>query len=108
MKNSEATLRIQGKIISIRGQVAEVEFPEAKPRLRDVIVLVDDPSTQMELYAASIRNTYYCVVLSPTSRITRGARVINKGSSVTIPAGKEVLGRVLDAFGNPIHTKGVI
>ena len=108
MKNSEATLRIQGKIISIRGQVAEVEFPEAKPRLRDVIVLVDDPSTQMELYAASIRNTYYCVVLSPTSRITRGARVINRGSSVTIPAGKEVLGRVIDAFGNPIDSKGII
>src|SRR3989344_2934611 len=98
MKNSQATTHIQGKIISIRGQVAEVEFPESKPRMRDVIVLADDPSTQMELYAASIRNTYYCVVLSSVSRIMRGARVINKGSSVTIPAGKEVLGRVIDAY----------
>ncbi len=108
MKKTQATLDIQGKIISIRGQVAEVEFPESKPRMRDVIVLADDPSVQMELYAASIRNTYYCVVLSSVSRITRGARVINKGASVTIPAGKEVLGRVIDAFGNPIDSKGLI
>ena len=76
--------------------------------MRDVVVLVDDPSSQMELYAASIRNTYYCMVLTSVSRIVRGARVINKGTSVTIPAGKEILGRVIDAFGNPIDSKGII
>ncbi|TSC73265.1 MAG: F-type H+-transporting ATPase subunit beta [Parcubacteria group bacterium Gr01-1014_70] len=98
----------QGKIISIRGQVVEIEFPESKPRIRDVIVLVNDPSVQMEAYAASIHNTYYCVVLSSSSRIMRGARVVNTGASITIPAGKEVLGRVIDAFGNPIDSKGLI
>lgn len=108
MKNSQATVSVQGKIVSIHGQVVEVEFPESKPRLRDVIVLVDDPDTQMELYGSSVRNTYYCMVLSSVSRIVRGARVINKGTSVTIPAGKEVLGRVIDAFGNPIDSKGSI
>lgn len=108
MKNTQATLHVQGKIISIRGQVAEIEFSESKPRMRDVIVLADDASVQMEVYATSVRNTYYCVVLSPISRITRGARVINTGASVSIPAGKEVLGRVIDAFGNPIDSKGTI
>src|SRR3989344_1472296 len=108
MTNTNATLHVQGKIISIRGQVAEIEFPESKPRLRDVIVLMDDPTVQMELYAASVRNTYYCVVFSSITRIMRGARVINTGASITIPAGKEVLGRVIDAFGNPIDSKGAI
>jgi len=108
MANPQATLHIQGKIISIHGQVVEVEFPESKPRIRDMIVLIDDPNTQMELYGTSTRNTYYCMVLSSVSRIVRGARVINKGAAITIPAGKEVLGRVIDAFGNPIDSKGII
>ena len=110
MTNSQpqATLHVQGKIISIRGQVAEIEFPESKPRLRDVIVLADDPAVQMELYAISVRNTYYCVVLSSITSITRGARVINTGTPVTIPAGKAILGRVINAFGNPIDSKGPI
>lgn len=108
MKNTQATLHVQGKIISIRGQMAEIEFSESKPRMRDVIVLADDASVQMEVYATSVRNTYYCIVLSSVSRIMRGARVINTGASVSIPAGKEVLGRVIDAFGNPIDSKGMI
>src|SRR3989338_5498225 len=108
MANPQATLHIQGKIISIHGQVVEVEFPESKPRIRDMIVLIDDPNTQMELYGTSTSNTYYCMVLSSVSRIVRGARVINKGAAITIPAGKEVLGRVIDAFGNPIDSKGII
>lgn len=108
MINTNATLRAQGKIISIRGQVAEVEFPESKPRLYDVIALVDDPTVQMELCAISARNTYYCVVFSSITRIMRGAHVINTGAFITIPAGKEVLGRVIDAFGNPIDSKGAI
>src|SRR3989338_10241049 len=104
MTNTNATLHVQGKIISIRGQVAEVEFPESKPRIRDVIVLADDPSVQMETYSASVRNTYYCVVLSPISRLMRGARVVNTGASVSIPAGEGLLGRVIDAFGNPLDS----
>lgn len=108
MKIEHATSHVQGKIVSVRGQVAEIEFPESKPRMRDVIVLADDPRVQMETYSSSVRNTYYCVVLSSISRLTRGARVINTGTSVSIPAGEGVLGRVIDAFGNPIDSKGKI
>ncbi len=108
MNQTEATLHIQGKVISVRGQVAEVEFPESKPRPRDVLALADNPAIQMEVYAVSARNTYFCFVLASTSAIARGAHVINTGSSVSIPSGKEVLGRVIDAFGNPIDSKGKI
>ncbi|TSC80197.1 MAG: F0F1 ATP synthase subunit beta [Parcubacteria group bacterium Gr01-1014_29] len=107
-KYPEATQYVQGKIISVRGQVAEAEFPDSKPRLRDLIVLADDTNIQMEVYSTSVRNTYFCFVLSSTARLHRGARVINTGTPISIPAGETVLGRVIDAFGNPIDSKGAI
>jgi F-type H+/Na+-transporting ATPase subunit beta len=99
---------MEGKIISIRGQVAEVEFTETKPRTRDVIVLASDTTVHMEVYGASLRDTYYCFILSPVSRLKRGEKVINTGESISIPAGSSILGRVLNAFGNPIDSKGPI
>ncbi|MEK7173512.1 MAG: F0F1 ATP synthase subunit beta, partial [Patescibacteria group bacterium] len=104
----EATRHVQGYVVSIRGQVAEVEFPEAKPRIRDVITLIENSNVQMEVFSISVRNTYYCFVLSSISHISRGDRVINTGSPVSIPAGQEILGRAIDAFGNPIDSKGKI
>lgn len=104
----EATQHVQGHVISIRGQVAEVEFPESKPRIRDVLVLADDPQVQMETFSISIRNTYYCFVLSSITHVFRGARVINTGAPISIPAGQNVIGRVIDAFGNSIDSKGKI
>lgn len=106
--SSEATQYVQGKIISVHGQVAEVEFPDSKPRLRDVIVLADDATVQMEVYSTSVRGTYFCFVLSSVARLHRGARVINTGTTISIPAGENILGRVIDAFGNPIDSKGSI
>lgn len=105
---SEATSHIQGKIVSIRGQVAEIEFLAGKPRLRDILVLAEDPNIQMEVYTTSHKNTYYCFVFSNVTSLYRGARVINTGAPVTIPAGPTVLGRVMDAFGNAIDSRGRI
>jgi F-type H+-transporting ATPase subunit alpha len=49
-----------------------------------------------------------CVILGDYSRIKEGDEVRATGKLLSVPVGKELLGRVLDAVGNPIDGKGAV
>jgi len=102
----ESSTYLQGTIVHVRGQIAEVEFTEGKPSLRDILVLADDPSIKLQVHSSSTNDAYYCLILSSAVALYRGLRVVNTGKSLTIPVGRGLLGRVIDAFGNPIDSKG--
>lgn len=94
--------RSLGKIISIQGQIVEVEFSGAKPSIRDLLILEGDPDIRLEVYSSSGPNTFYCLALSRTTALFRGAKLVNTESTISFPVGTELLGRVVDIFGRPI------
>ncbi|MBI4079116.1 MAG: F0F1 ATP synthase subunit beta [Candidatus Levybacteria bacterium] len=96
----------QGKIVSIKGQIIEVEFPNTKPRVHDILISADDPSVKMEVYMSASDNTFFCLPLSPVQKLHRGAVVLNTQEPIKIPVGKDVLGRIIDIFGEPQDGKG--
>src|SRR3990172_8058114 len=91
----------KGTIISITGQIVEVEFASLKPKIHDVLYLEQNPSIKMEVYTSSSASTFYCLAFTPVTNLYRGAKVINTCKPITIPVGEEVLGRVIDLFGLP-------
>ena len=50
----------QGKIISVRGQVAEVEFGGERPGMREILVT---DGVVLQVYSSSKAGTFYCLVL---------------------------------------------
>ncbi len=98
----------KGTVVSIKGQIIEVEFLEDKPNLHDVLVLEDNASVRMEVFTSSASSTFYCLSLSPTTRMHRGTTVINTQQPISIPVGEGVLGRVMDLFGSSQDGKGSI
>lgn len=107
----------KGKIVSVFGQVVEVEFEEhVIPSMHDILYLEEDEYVRMEVYASSSNGntassgtfTFYCFLLSPASRLRRGRVVVNTGESIKIPMGEKVLGRIVDVFGVPQDGKGSI
>ena len=97
-----------GRVIRVTGQIVEVEFAENPPDLHDLLILEDDKTTKMEVMRSSGPSTFYSLCFSETTRIYRGARVINTKESVTVPVGEGVLGRVMDIFGEPLDGLGEI
>lgn len=97
-----------GTIKQIRGQVVEVEFLIEKPQMHDLLVLQEDKSVLLEVYSSASPNSFYCIVFAHVEKLYRGAKVTNNQKSIQIPAGKEVLGRVMDLFGKPLDGKGEI
>src|SRR5258708_16818280 len=97
-----------GRIKQIRGQIVEVEFLANKPAIHDILVLEDDPSITLEVFASSDSTSFYCIVFDKIENLFRGAKLINTQKSVQIPVGKAVLGRVMNLFGRPLDGKGEI
>jgi F-type H+-transporting ATPase subunit beta len=97
-----------GTIIQIKGQVAEVEFLNEKPDIHDILVCQDDPSVLLEVWTSAAINTFYCFALSSVDSLSRGKIVINTRRTIEIPIGDQVLGRVMNLFGQPLDMKGPI
>lgn len=90
-----------GKVITIRGQVVEVAFAKSKPAIHDLVVLKDDESVKMQVYGSSGPSTYFCILLTKSDALFRGAIVVNTQNPIQIAVGTATLGRVINLFGEP-------
>jgi F-type H+-transporting ATPase subunit beta len=90
-----------GYILSIRGEIVEVEFYKNLPFIGEILILEEDPSALVEVYSVSVKKTFLCLSLTRSNKLFRGARVKRTGKKLEVPVGKELLGRVIDIFGNP-------
>ncbi len=98
----------KGKVVSIRGQVIEVSFSDEKPAIHDLLYFEDDPEVRMEVFSSSGPDTFYCLALSSTQKLYRGATILNSLTQILFPVGPTLLGRVVDIFGRPIDYLGDI
>ena len=99
----------KGKIIAIDGQIVTVEFkPEDSPSARDILILEEDPNYKMEVVISASDTAFYCLAFLPTDKLFRGAAVINTKQPIQVPVGDEVLGRIINIFGDPIDNKGPV
>lgn len=99
---------LEGKVISIKGQIIETEFLEDKPRIYDVLVAKDDPTIKMEVYTSASPTSFYCLALTHVSILHHGSIVESTGQPIKIPVGEEMLGRVVDTLGEPQDGQGPI
>lgn len=91
-----------GKVISVRGQIAEVEFSGSMPATYDVLYVKNDPKVRMEVFTSSEPGRFFCFVLTSRHRLYRGEEVVNTERQIMFPAGGKLLGRVVDLFGEPL------
>lgn len=91
-----------GKITAIKGLVCEVELTGVKPEPKQLLALIDQPDVFLEVVSLPNSFTARCLNLVGSGAVRRGASVGMTNGTISVPQGSEVLGRVLDAFGNPI------
>jgi len=100
----------QGKIISIKGVVVDVRFPEnATPRVYDALtVIINKEKLVLEVEAVIKPGTVRTVALGIVNGLKRNMTVVNSGHPVQVPVGEQLLGRVINVIGEPIDQKGEI
>jgi len=99
-----------GQIVQVIGPIVDIKYPEKEvPQLLSAIKIVY-PESKIDLtleVAQDIgNNTVRCIALGPTDGLARGMTAVNTGSSITVPVGKQTLGRIFNLLGEVIDGKG--
>jgi F-type H+-transporting ATPase subunit beta len=104
-----------GKVTQVIGPVIDVEFPPgALPEIFTALTL-SNPSISSDPHNLTVEvaqhlgeNTARCIAMDSTEGLIRGQPVTNTGAPITVPVGKEVLGRILNVVGEPVDERGPI
>ena len=99
-----------GKVIQVSGPAVDVQFAEATmPPIYQALRVVSDGFTvptpinvilevQQHLGEGRVRT----VAMQGTEGMVRGMKAIDPGGPITMPVGKETLGRVINVIGEPV------
>ena len=101
----------EGKIISIRNVVVDVQFNQGDtPKIYDALTLEDKDLGQITLEVQAIigAGVVRALAMGNVYGMSRGMKVINTGKPIEVPVGEETLGRIFDVLGNTIDEKGKI
>ncbi len=100
----------KGIIHQIIGPVIDVKFDsEVLPELLSAVVIkYQDRDIVAEVAQHIGDDVVRCVALSATEGLTRGMEVIDTGGPISVPVGKEVLGRLFNVIGDTIDEKGAV
>ena len=97
-----------GRIVQIIGAVIDVEFPrDAVPKVYDALK-VEDKNLTLEVQQQLGDGVVRTIAMGASEGVRRGLSVSNTNSPISVPVGKETLGRIMDVLGNPIDEVGDI
>src|SRR2546421_782645 len=104
-----------GKVTQVIGPVVDVEFPPGSlPEIFTALTVsnqgISDKSDNLTIEVAQHlgENTVRCIAMDSTDGLVRGQQVKNTGGPISVPVGKEVLGRILNVVGEPVDEKGPV
>lgn len=94
----------QGKIISIRGVVVDVQFePNYSPKVYDaLIVQSNNKKVTLEVEAVLGNGLVRCVAMGDTYGLRLNTVVENTGEPIKVPVGEETQGRIFNVLGEPV------
>ncbi|GAB62517.1 MAG: F0F1 ATP synthase subunit beta [Candidatus Jettenia sp.] len=102
----------KGTIVQVIGPVIDVRFsPGNLPPIKNAVTIKDakrNISVVAEIAQHLGNDTVRCIAMSSTDGLIRGMDAIDTGAPITVPVGKEVLGRVFNLLGDPIDKLGEV
>src|SRR5215813_865955 len=116
MSTATVVEKMVGKVIQVAGPAVDVEFPEGQiPVIRTAIQItsegfnVPDPIDIICEVAQHIgESRVRTIAMQPTDGLVRGMKATSLGEPISVPVGKETLGRVLNVIGQPVDKMGAV
>ncbi|MEK7126469.1 MAG: F0F1 ATP synthase subunit beta [Patescibacteria group bacterium] len=98
---------MSGKVTQIIGAVVDCSFMgEELPKIYDALqVDVGKEKLILETQQHLGGNSVRTVAMGTTDGLKRNQEVTNLGAPITVPVGRETLGRMFDVLGNPLDDK---
>ena len=106
----------EGHVVQVSGPTIEIQFPEDHiPTLFNAIRVSSDGfdvPVQINIIAEVAQHIgegrVRTIAMEPTDGLVRGMKAFDTGAPITIPVGKQTLGRVLNVLGQPVDNMGPV
>lgn len=97
-----------GAIRAIKGLVVRVRFDEQMPDVSEILEVDNDNKTQLLVDTLLPGNIAVCLNIRADESLQKHMKVAQTGKTIEIPVGDIMIGRVVDALGEPIDGLGPI
>ncbi len=97
-----------GTVVQIIGPVLDIKFPaDALPKLLNAITIdaPDGHTVTVEVAQHIGQDTVRCIAMQSTDGLVRGMDAKDTGAPITVPVGRENLGRIFNLLGAPVDNK---
>ena len=94
----------KGKIVQVMGPVVDVEFQEQDlPNIKDALTVeLNGKKVVMEVAQHIGNHTVRCIMLASSDGLCKDMEVTATGQGISVPVGKETLGRLFNVLGETI------
>ncbi len=98
-----------GKVSQVMGAVVDVQFDGHLPEILNALQ-TENQGNKLVLEVAQHlgEQTVRTIAMDGTEGLMRGQEVIDTGSPINVPVGRETLGRIMNVIGEPIDQLGPI
>jgi len=101
-----------GKVVQVVGPVIDVQFEAGHiPPIYNAINVISDGfdtevpiNITLEVAHHLGEGLVKCVSMQPTDGVVRGMKAIDAGEPISVPVGRQMLGRVVNVLGEPVDT----
>jgi F-type H+-transporting ATPase subunit beta len=116
MSQKEDMHKNVGKVIEVIGPVVDIEFAKGElPSIYNAIEIVSDGFTSPQPIRIITEVQYHLgenrvrtISMHSTDGLVRGMQARDLGGPITVPVGREVLGRLINVIGDPVDNLGPI
>jgi F-type H+-transporting ATPase subunit beta len=100
----------EGKITQIIGPVVDVKFEHELPKIYTALEVYKEVGGKKQRVVLEVQqqlegNTVRTVAMDSTDGLARGFTVVNTNQPISMPVGKETLGRMFNLLGEPLDDK---
>ena len=93
-----------GKVVQVMGPVVDVRFNEGElPEILNALTIpVGERKLTVEVAQHIGDNTARCIAMASTDGLQRGTTVTDTGAPISVPVGRETLGRIFNVLGDAV------
>ena len=114
--SAAANAPAEGKVIQVTGPAVDIQFPEGQiPDINNAIRVISEGFTVPEPIDIITEVAQHIgegrvrtISMQATDGLVRGMKAIDTGAPISVPVGKQTLGRVLNVLGNPVDDCGPV
>ena len=94
----------EGTVVQVIGPVLDIKFPDGQlPSLLNAIRVENGGKSLIVEVSQHIGdNVVRCIAMSSTDGLVRSAKAVDTGGPISVPVGRECLGRIFNLLGEPV------